>query len=324
MFTLSMSGITLNLTFNAPNYDESQQKGKGKAKYKRFIRKRNLLEQKGLLKKKQNANNCQKGAYRNKQWHEKNKQKKDSQTCAGYHKSSTSQEELSTNPCSYPQAQHENSVSRTVKESTVPSSSESQRQSSSADVAEWLHLQATSAGNPLKYIALDCEMVGTGPKGHCSELARCSIVSYDGDVIYDKFIKPVNAVTDFRTRWSGVRWQDLRNATPFRQAQREILKILSGNVVVGHAIQNDLKVLHYSHPAFLIRDTSRIPILNRKAGLPEKQVASLKKLTKILFNKDIQVEKKGHSSVEDAKATMELYKVVQVEWERILASKPGS
>lgn len=34
-----------------------------------------------------------------------------------------------------------------------------------------------------------------------------------------------------------------------------------------------------------------------------------------------QTGKKGHSSVEDAKATMELYKVVEEEWERELASK---
>ncbi len=33
-----------------------------------------------------------------------------------------------------------------------------------------------------------------------------------------------------------------------------------------------------------------------------------------------QTGKKGHSSVEDAKATMELYKVVEEEWERELAS----
>lgn len=35
-----------------------------------------------------------------------------------------------------------------------------------------------------------------------------------------------------------------------------------------------------------------------------------------------QTGKKGHSSVEDAQATMELYKVVEEEWERRLTSKP--
>lgn len=36
----------------------------------------------------------------------------------------------------------------------------------------------------------------------------------------------------------------------------------------------------------------------------------------------IQVGKSGHSSVEDAQATMELYKLVEVEWEQHLAQNP--
>ncbi|NXT16843.1 AEN nuclease, partial [Prunella fulvescens] len=34
---------------------------------------------------------------------------------------------------------------------------------------------------PSKLVAMDCEMVGTGPGGRTSALARCSIVSYHGD-----------------------------------------------------------------------------------------------------------------------------------------------
>lgn len=164
-------------------------------------------------------------------------------------------------------------------------------------------------------------MVGTGPKGRFSQLARCSIVSYDGDVVYDKFIMPSVPVTDYRTRWSGIRRGDLAKATPYTDARKEILKLLMGKVVIGHAVHNDFKVLGYYHPAALTRDTSRSPLLNLKAGFSEKEVASLKRLTKAIFNRDIQTGMRGHSSVEDAKATMELYKVVEVEWERNLASK---
>lgn len=35
-----------------------------------------------------------------------------------------------------------------------------------------------------------------------------------------------------------------------------------------------------------------------------------------------QVGKSGHSSVEDAQATMELYKLVEVDWEQRLAQTP--
>ncbi|XP_040900350.1 interferon-stimulated 20 kDa exonuclease-like 2 isoform X2 [Toxotes jaculatrix] len=147
---------------------------------------------------------------------------------------------------------------------------------------------ATSAAIPTKYLAIDCEMVGAGPKGRISQLARCSIVSYEGDVVYDKFINPAMPVTDYRTRWSGIRRSDLAKATPYSDARKEILRLLMGKVVIGHAVHNDFKVLGYSHPAALTRDTSRIPLLNLKAGFAENECASLKRLTKAIFNRDIQ------------------------------------
>lgn len=175
---------------------------------------------------------------------------------------------------------------------------------------------------PGKMVAIDCEMVGTGPKGHISSLARCSIVNYDGDVLYDEYILPPCPIVDYRTRWSGIRKQHMANATPFKTARSQILKILTGKIVVGHAIHNDFKALQYFHPKSLTRDTSHIPLLNRKADFPENATMSLKRLTKQLLDRDIQVGKSGHSSVEDAQATMELYKLVEVEWEQHLVQNP--
>ncbi|NXQ17846.1 I20L2 protein, partial [Peucedramus taeniatus] len=160
-----------------------------------------------------------------------------------------------------------------------------------------------------KLVAMDCEMVGTGPGGRTSALARCSIVTYEGDVVYDCYVRPEEPIVDYRTRWSGIRRHHMDKAVPFRRAQQQVLQILAGKVVVGHAIHNDFKALHYCHPKALTRDTSQIPLLNRRAGFPENVAISLKRLTKALLNQDIQVGKRGHSSVEDARATMELYKV---------------
>ncbi|OXB51474.1 hypothetical protein ASZ78_000630 [Callipepla squamata] len=171
---------------------------------------------------------------------------------------------------------------------------------------------------PSKIVAIDCEMVGTGPGGRVSGLARCSIVSYEGDVLYDRYVRPTEPIVDYRTRWSGIRKQHMANAVPFCKAQREILKILSGKVVIGHAIHNDFKALKYFHPKALTRDTSKIPLLNRKGGFPEDVCISLKRLAKEVLHKDIQAGKSGHSSVEDARTTMELYKVVEAEWEQHL------
>lgn len=75
---------------------------------------------------------------------------------------------------------------------------------------------------PPAVVALDCEMVGTGPGGRCSELARCSIVDYHGTVVYDKYVQPCRPVTDYRTPWSGIRRHHLLKATPFAQAREEV------------------------------------------------------------------------------------------------------
>lgn len=74
----------------------------------------------------------------------------------------------------------------------------------------------------VKRVAIDCEMVGTGPSGKTSELARCTVVSYNGDVIYDKYILPERPIVDYRTRWSGITWKHMRKAISFRIAQGEV------------------------------------------------------------------------------------------------------
>ncbi|XP_061302740.1 LOW QUALITY PROTEIN: apoptosis-enhancing nuclease [Pezoporus flaviventris] len=172
---------------------------------------------------------------------------------------------------------------------------------------------------PSKYVAIDCEMVGTGPQGRLSELARCSVVSYEGDVIYDKYVQPELPIVDYRTRWSGITRQHMKRAIPFKAAQAEILKILKDKVVVGHAIHNDFQALKYFHPKDRTRDTSQIPLLNERAGLPGRASVSLKTLARHLLHKKIQVGCKGHSSVEDARTAMELYRLVEVQWETELA-----
>lgn len=59
-------------------------------------------------------------------------------------------------------------------------------------------------------IAMDCEMVGVGPSNE-SALARVSIVNMYGFCLYDKFVKPKVEVTDYRTQYSGIRENDLKN-----------------------------------------------------------------------------------------------------------------
>uniref|UniRef100_A0A8D3C308 Interferon stimulated exonuclease gene n=1 Tax=Scophthalmus maximus TaxID=52904 RepID=A0A8D3C308_SCOMX len=142
---------------------------------------------------------------------------------------------------------------------------------------------------PTTVVALDCEMVGTGPGGRCSELARCSILDYRGHVLYDKYVRPCLPVTDYRTRWSGIRRHHLHNATPFVQAREEIISILEGKVIVGHSIYNDFDALDVLHPCHMVRDTSTARLLSRLAGFPGERCPALKILACKLLNRRIQV-----------------------------------
>ncbi|XP_056432786.1 RNA exonuclease 4 [Gadus chalcogrammus] len=159
-------------------------------------------------------------------------------------------------------------------------------------------------------VAIDCEMVGVGPDGEHSILARVSIVNHFGKMIYDRYVKPTEEVTDYRTAFSGIRPEDIKDGEDMKTVQKEVGEIMEGRILVGHAIHNDLKVLFLDHPKKKIRDTQKYkPFRVRvKSSRP-----SLKVLSREVLN--VKVQQGEHSSVQDAQATMRLYTMVKKNWE---------
>lgn len=70
-------------------------------------------------------------------------------------------------------------------------------------------------------LAMDCEMVGVGPKGEESVVARVSIVNQYGKCVYDKYVKPTQPVTDYRTAVSGIRPENLKQGGSSRLMSTE-------------------------------------------------------------------------------------------------------
>uniref|UniRef100_A0AAV1TPK2 RNA exonuclease 4 n=1 Tax=Peronospora matthiolae TaxID=2874970 RepID=A0AAV1TPK2_9STRA len=168
-----------------------------------------------------------------------------------------------------------------------------------------------------RIVAMDCEMVGVGLSGKTSVLARCSIVDYEGNVLYDKHVRPVEKVTDFRTHVSGIRSSSLRNAIPFAQCIKEVGKHVQDKIIVGHALKNDFQALMFTPPKHLLRDTALYrPYMRRKINGTKLYPKSLKNLAEEVLGKQIQVGQ--HDSVKDARATLELYKHEQFAWEKYL------
>ena len=170
-----------------------------------------------------------------------------------------------------------------------------------------------------RYIAIDCEMVGVGPTPETdSALARISLVNYHGHQLYDSFVLPKERVTDYRTHVSGITPQLLQSARSLERVQADVAKLLDGKILIGHAIRNDLAALLLGHSKRNIRDTSRYPPFRQLAA---GRTPSLKKLAREILGVDIQGGE--HSSIEDARATMLLFRREKEGFEREHLKKWG-
>ncbi|KAL7473317.1 hypothetical protein ACHAXS_013751 [Conticribra weissflogii] len=176
-----------------------------------------------------------------------------------------------------------------------------------------------------RYIALDAEMVGIGPCGHVSALARVSLVNWEGEVLFDTMVRVTEPVTDYRTFVSGITPQDLEgpDVVAFEECRSRVEEMIRGKVLVGHGLKNDLKVLKLSHPWYDVRDTAKYEPFMKPSNEDETVLVAkkLKVLAKDKLGMRIQEEGMSHCPVEDAVAAMELYKKHRVKWEKCVEWK---
>jgi len=159
-----------------------------------------------------------------------------------------------------------------------------------------------------------CKKLGVGVNMD-SRLARVCVLNEEGEVILDKFCRPKEQITDYRTRWSGIRSVDLINAESIEVVQQEVADLVRGRTLIGHSIQHDLEALYINHPKSLIRDTSHYRPFKKKAqpgsrALPHK----LKYLAWRELNWKIQDGE--HDPYIDARAALELYRKHSKVWEQ--------
>lgn len=203
----------------------------------------------------------------------------------------------------------------------IPAADISAAYGTSSTMADQSHKDVPNGGlHPThklgKYLAIDCEMVGTGPPPHSDNLlARASVVNFHGEQVYDSYVQapPKARVEDYRTHVSGIKPHHMRApyARSFAQVQADIAELLQGRILVGHALRNDLNALLLTHPKSAQRDTSRFAKFRIESrGKPP----ALRKLAKSELGMEIQTGE--HSSIEDARATMGLFRKEKVGFEK--------
>ncbi|KAI7285412.1 hypothetical protein KC345_g1688 [Hortaea werneckii] len=166
-------------------------------------------------------------------------------------------------------------------------------------------------------IAVDCEFqeVYVEQLGKCRHrVGRVSLVNYDGRTIYDVFAfypeeQGKRKKLAPRRLGLGVYWEDikLRNGACFiDEVERNVEAILHrAEVVVGHAIHNDIKLFSPGvWEEVEVRDT-QIYEPYREWGIGRQRLPKLSVLAWSVLGWSIQGQE--HSSVEDAQATMLLY-----------------
>ena len=157
-------------------------------------------------------------------------------------------------------------------------------------------------GTPKKIFGLDCEFCNAGSE---KVLTRICLTKEDGSVILDQLVKPSEEITDYKTEYSGITREMLENVTTtLGQIQATLLATISSHdILVGHSLDSDLRVLKISHSRII--DTS---ILYEHAQGPPRR-PQLQWLAQKYLNLEIQNSSLGHYPEEDAKASVDLMKL---------------
>ncbi|KNC81411.1 hypothetical protein SARC_06275 [Sphaeroforma arctica JP610] len=161
-------------------------------------------------------------------------------------------------------------------------------------------------------------MVGVGYDGKRSALAQVAVVNSQGNTVLLEYVIIKEKVTDYRTHVSGITRELLVGAKDFETVQKMVHDICHDKILVGHAINNDLKALMMSHPKTMIRDTAKYKPLRKYSN---GRTPSLRLLAKKILN--IQIQTGEHSPAEDAAATMQIFNLYKVEWEEYLRKGRG-
>ncbi|OJJ60009.1 hypothetical protein ASPSYDRAFT_44416 [Aspergillus sydowii CBS 593.65] len=147
--------------------------------------------------------------------------------------------------------------------------------------------------------------------GGQDEVAFFSAVDFfTGEVLIHKYVQPTKRVVHWRTKVSGITPMAMNAAARagqalpgWKSAQQALWKYADADtVLIGHCLNNDLKVLRIIHPRIVDSAIlSSEAVFNLAPDVSLRRIWALKLVTKEFLSRAIQTGgKRGHDCLEDA------------------------
>ena len=160
-----------------------------------------------------------------------------------------------------------------------------------------------------KLFALDCEMVETTEGRALARFTLIEAIGYSPKkqqqqvttrVALDTLVQPQHTITNYVTHISGISPHVLEQGPTMTLSQVQAYiasHIFSHDILVGHSLENDLRVCQWIHPTCV--DTALV-------FAHSSFKYSLRHLTRVLLHRVIQSPHEPHCSRQDAQASLDL------------------
>jgi len=165
--------------------------------------------------------------------------------------------------------------------------------------------------NPYGFVSLVFKMLSLGLDPKRTFLAHICIVSFTGQVTYNKYAKLCDNDADFHST-NGIHSELVTKAINASAVRCEVIKLLKGKVIIGHSVSSHLQVLALNNidsfqNSHMIRDIASYSQLCPKHPLP------LNMLVKERLG--VELWNRNNHPVTDARAILAVYKSVAKIWE---------